>query len=156
MNSLYTFVVFLHSWNRWLILIAAVIMLASAFKRLSAKSEYTSFQRKWSFIFISSLHLQLLVGILLYFVLSPVTMQALGNFGAAMKDPLLRFWAVEHAFVNIIAIALAQVGSIMVKRSADARSKHKRTIIWTAIVLLLILSMIPMGMMGVSRPWFRF
>lgn len=155
MNSLYTFVLFLHSWNRWLILLAAVILLASAFKGLTARSAYTSFQRKWSLIFLSSMHVQLLVGILLYFVLSPVTMQALSNFGAAMKDPLLRFWAVEHAFVNIIAVALATIGSISVKRTSDAKGKHKRTLVWTGIVLLLILSMIPMGMMGVHRPWFR-
>jgi len=92
----------------------------------------------------------------MYFFFSPITMQALSNFGAAMKDPLLRFWAVEHAFVNILAIALAQTGNILVKRTPIARTKHKRTLIWTGIAILLILVMIPMGMMGIERPWFRF
>jgi len=131
-------------------------VLASAIKGLSARTEYSASQRKWSLIFISSLHLQLVVGLLLYFVLSPITTQALSNFGAAMKDSALRYWAVEHAFVNIIAIALAQTGSILAKRAIGSAVKHKRTLIWTGIAMLLILAMIPMGMMGVERPWFRF
>ncbi len=156
MSTLYTLSLYVHSWNRWLILIAAIIVIAAAIKGLRSKSMYSPFQKRWSLVFISSLHIQLLVGLLLYFVLSPFTLQALGDFGAAMKDSTLRYWAVEHSFVNIIAIALAQTGSILVKRRVDPAGKHKRTLIWTSIALFLILVMIPMGMMGPERPWFRF
>jgi len=156
MNTLYSISLFLHSWNRWLILVAGIIVITSAIRGLSAKSVYTDFQRKWALVFLSSLHLQLLVGILLYFVLSPLTLQALSNFGAAMHDPVMRFFAVEHSFTNLIAIILAQSGSILVKRATDARVKNKRTLIWNGIALLLILAMIPMGMMGLARPLFRF
>ena len=156
MNTLYTITLFLHSWNRWLILVAGIIVIASAIKGLSAKSDYSPLQKKWSLIFLSSLHLQLLVGLVMYFFLSPFTTQALSNFGAAMKDPALRFWAVEHAFVNLIAIGLAQTGSILVKKTKVQALKHKRILIWSGIALLLILVMIPMGMMGVVRPLFRF
>ncbi len=156
MSTFYTITIYLHSWNRWLILIAGIVVLASAIKGLSAKTEYSASQRKWSLIFISSLHLQLLVGLLMYFVLSPITTLAISNFGAAMKDSVLRYWAVEHTFINIIAIALAQTGSILAKRAIGNTVKHKRTLIWTGIAMLLILAMIPMGMMGVERPWFRF
>ncbi len=155
MNILYSISLFLHSWNRWLILIAGIIVIASAIKGLAAKSDYSPFQKTWSLIFMSSLHLQLFMGLLMYFFLSPITTQALSNFGAAMKDPVLRFWSVEHAFVNIIAIGLAQTGSILVKRSATSRGKQKHSLIWAGIAMLLILSMIPMGLMGVDRLWFR-
>lgn len=156
MNSIYSITLFLHSWNRWLILVAGVIVIFAAIKGLSAKSDYSSFQKRWSLIFLSSLHLQLLVGLIMYFFISPITAQALNDFGAAMKDSVLRFWAVEHAFVNIITIALAQTGSILVKRRSDSVGKNKRTLIWSGIAFLLILAMIPMGMMGVARPLFRF
>jgi len=155
MDSVYSASLFLHSWNRWLILIAGVVVIVYAIKGLSSKSEYSSFQRKWSLVFLSSLHLQLLIGIMMYFFISPITPMALSDFGAAMKDSVLRFWAVEHTFVNIIAIGLAQAGSILVRRQNDSAGKNKRTLIWTGIALLLILVMIPMGMMGVERPWFR-
>jgi hypothetical protein len=156
MDTVYTITLFLHSWNRWLILVAGVIVIASAIKGISSKSDYSLFQRKWALIFLSSLHLQLLIGLIMYFFLSPIIALALSDFGATMKDSVLRFWAVEHAFVNIIAIGLAQTGSILVKRRTDSSGKHKRTLIWSGIALLLILAMIPMGMMGVERPWFRF
>ena len=156
MDSVYSISLFLHSWNRWLILVAGTIVIGAAIKGLTAKSEYSSFQRKWSLVFLSSLHLQLLIGILMYFFISPITALALSDFGAAMKDSVLRFWAVEHTFLNILAIGLAQTGSILVKRQNDSAGKHKRTLIWSGIALLLILAMIPMGMMGVARPLFRF
>jgi len=156
MNAVSSITLFLHSWNRWLILIAGILVIAAAVKGLSSKSVYSPFQKRWSLIFLSSLHLQLLVGLILYFFLSPITAQAFTNFGAAMKEPVLRFWVVEHAFVNVIAIAIAQTGSILVKRQADSAGKHKRTLVWTGIAMLLILLMVPMGMMGVERPWFRF
>ena len=156
MDSVYSISLFLHSWNRWLILVAGIIVIGAAIKGLTAKSEYSSFQRKWSLVFLSSLHLQLLIGILMYFFISPITALALSDFGAAMKDSVLRFWAVEHTFLNILAIGLAQTGSILVKRQNDSAGKHKRTLIWSGIALLLILAMIPMGMMGVARPLFRF
>jgi len=153
---MYNFTLFFHSWNRWLILIAGIIVIAAAIKGLSSKTDYTSFQKKWALVFLGSLHLQLLVGLIMYFFISPVTAQALSDFGGAMKDSVLRFWAVEHAFVNVVAIALAQTGSILVKRRSDSAGKHKRTLIWSGIALILILAMIPMGMMGVDRPLFRF
>jgi hypothetical protein len=156
MASLYTLSLFLHSWNRWLIIIAGIIVIVTAIKALMKNSDYSPFQRKWLMIYMSSLHLQLLVGILLYFVLSPVTAQALNNFGAAMKDPVLRFWAIEHSFTNFVAIVLAQTGSILVKRRVDAAGKNRHALLWTSISFFLIISMIPMGMMGVERPWFRF
>jgi hypothetical protein len=155
MDSLYNFTLILHSWNRWIILIAGLLTIIFAIGGITNKSDYTKRDRITSLVFISSLHLQLLIGILLYFVLSPITLQALSDFGAAMKENTIRYWAVEHSLVNIIAIAIAQIGSITVKRKQTSRAKFKSTLIWNLIALLLILAMIPMGMMGVDRPWFR-
>lgn len=156
MNSLYNFTLLVHSWNRWIILLAGLAVIILAIKGLAGKGQFASVHRKSSLIFISSLHLQLLIGLLLYFVLSPFTMQALSDFGAAMKDSTLRYWAVEHSVVNILAIAIAQVGSILAKRKTTDQAKFKTTLIWTAVAYILILAMIPMGMMGEARPWFRF
>lgn len=155
MNTLYTISLYLHSWNRWIVLAAGVAVIAMALNGCRKQCEYGKQHKIASLIFMSSLHLQLLLGLLLYFVFSPFTMHALSDFGAAMKNSTLRFWAVEHSFLNIVAIVLAQTGSILVKRKADARSKHKSTIIWMGIAFVLILLMIPMGFMGEARPWFR-
>ena len=156
MNSLYNFTLILHSWNRWIILIAGLLAVILAILALVKKQEYSKTNKVTSLVFISSLHFQLVIGILLYFVLSPITLEALSNFGAAMKNSEIRYWAVEHSFVNIIAIIIAQVGSILVRRKSSSSAKHKATLIWFGISFILILAMIPMGMMGVERPWFRF
>ena len=156
MNSLYNFTLILHSWNRWIILIAGLLAVILAILALVKKQEYSKTNKVTSLVFISSLHFQLVIGILLYFVLSPITLEALSNFGAAMKNSEIRYWAVEDSFVNIIAIIVAQVGSILVRRKSSSSAKHKATLIWFGISFILILAMIPMGMMGVERPWFRF
>ena len=156
MNSLYNFTLILHSWNRWIILIAGLLAIILAILALVKKQEYSKTNKITSLVFISSLHFQLVIGILLYFVLSPITLEALSNFGAAMKNSDIRYWAVEHSFVNIIAIIIAQAGSIIVRRKSSNPAKHKATLIWFGISFILILVMIPMGMMGVERPWFRF
>ena len=156
MDTLYSIALYLHSWNRWIILIAGLMTILFAIAGISNKKEYTKRDRVTSLVFISSLHLQLLIGLLLYFVLSPVTLHALSDFGAAMKDGAIRYWAVEHSLVNLIAIFVAQTGSIIIKRKQSSRAKFKSTLVWNSIALVLILAMIPMGMMGVERPWFRF
>ncbi|HOP14389.1 hypothetical protein [Lentimicrobium sp.] len=156
MGSLYTFSLYLHSWNRWIILIAGLLSIALAIKGLRERTAYSGTNRNLSLLFISSLHLQLLLGLLLYFILSPFTLQAMDNFGAAMKDSTLRYWAVEHSLLNIIAVIIAQAGSILIKRTADSRVKHRKTLIWSGIALLIILLMIPVGILGPERPWFRF
>ena len=50
----------------------------------------------WGFKLMIALDLQMLLGLLLYGMLSPFTRQAMQDFGAAMRDSTLRFWAVEH------------------------------------------------------------
>ncbi|MFH1121473.1 MAG: hypothetical protein V1775_16770 [Bacteroidota bacterium] len=156
MDLFYKISLLLHSWNRYSILIGGIIVIVFALKGLKSGTPYRNADRKSMLFFVSSLHFQLFIGLILYFFVSPVTTLALNDFGAAMKDSTMRFWAVEHAFVNIIAVAAAQTGSILVKRKLPDHNKHKRALIWTSVALLLIIAMIPMGIMGVDRPWFRF
>ena len=63
----------------------------------------------------------MLLGLLLYFVFSPLTKAALGDFAGAMKDPLMRFWAVEHVFGMVIGVALAHVGHVAGQAGGDRR-----------------------------------
>lgn len=155
MDSLYTLFLILHSWNRWLILIAGLIVIFMSLNYFYSENKNYSPIRKIALVYISSLHLQFLVGIILYFFLSPVTQAAFNDFGAAMKSPGLRFWAVEHTAISVIAIILAQLGFSISKRKLVESKKVRTLFIWTFISLLLIIIVIPMGIMGVNRPWIR-
>ena len=76
--------------------------------------------------------------------------------GAVMKDPNDRFFAVEHAMMMIIAWLLVHVGRSMVKRAGTDAQKHKRTLIYFGLALILILAMIPWPFRqpGIARQFF--
>lgn len=91
-----------------------------------------------------ALDLQLVVGLALHLVWSPLTKQAFSNFGGAMKDDNLRKWVVEHPTLMLVAIVLAHVGSNLRRRAESDVLRHR----WTAITLGCALILILLGM-----PW---
>ena len=76
-----------------------------------------------------ALDVQVLLGLLLYGSLSPFTAQAMSDFGAAMRDPVLRFWAVEHFTMMLSAAVLVHVGRVLARKTASAEQKRKRLLI---------------------------
>ena len=89
-----------------------------------------------------SCDIQLLIGLILYF--TGMWFESLkSNTAEVMKNPAERFFAVEHALMMIIAWLLVHVGRSMVKRADTDAQKHKRTLIYFGIALLIILAMIP-------------
>ena len=56
-----------------------------------------------------------------------------------MKDKTLRYWAVEHISVMLIAIILITLARITAKRMEDSTAKHRRMFIFNFIALGLIL-----------------
>ena len=102
------------------------------------------------------LDLQVLLGLLLYFVFSPLTKAALSDFGGAMSDPLMRFWAVEHGFGMIIGVALAHAGMSRARKAATDTMRHKRVAVFFILALIAILAAIPWPGRVYVRPLFRW
>ena len=143
---MYTTVLALHSWIRWLALVAAVGTTLAA---LRGKVEGSgSLADRWGMVAMMALDLQLLLGLLLYFVLSPNTKAILEHFGDSMKDPALRFWAVEHTTAMFAAIALAHVGRVLARKATAAATKRTRLMICFGLATLLII----LGMPWPGRP----
>jgi hypothetical protein len=132
-----------HNILRWVVVVLAAYALVRMFAGLFGKKEFTETDRKSLSFYTISMDIQLLIGLLLYFVLSPITTSALGNFGAAMRDSNLRFFAVEHISVMIVAVILAHVASMMVKRATTSASKFRRGAIWGTLSVLALLFAIP-------------
>jgi hypothetical protein len=150
---MYALVLLLHSWIRWVAVGAGVAAAAGAFGR--GASALRSAER-WGLIFMITLDLQLLLGLLLYGVLSPFTSQAMQDFGGAMRDPMLRFWAVEHFTMMLLAAVLVHVGRVLARSTPDGEKKRNRLLVCFAIALLLVLVAIPWPWREVGRPLFRF
>lgn len=143
---MYAFILAVHNILRWIVLILLVIALVRAFWGWFGKREWTSTDRKVGMFYSVSLDIQLLLGLILYFVLSPRTTVALRNLGAAFANSDSRFFVFEHFLMMILAVVFAHVGVAMAKRSDQSIIKYRRTAIWFGLSLITIL----LGM-----PWFR-
>ncbi|MFX0556285.1 hypothetical protein ACOCEA_05780 [Maribacter sp. CXY002] len=87
-------------------------------------------------------HIQLLVGLILFFV-SPSGLNAIQEFGMGGLTSAARLLAVEHPFVNILAITSITIGWSRHKKFVEGEKKFKNIAIFYSIGLLLILSRIP-------------
>jgi hypothetical protein len=145
-----------HNILRWLVLILGLIAIIKALGGWQGNKPFTKGDNLVNVLFIAFLHTQLLIGLLLYFVFSPITQQAFADFGAAMKNAGLRFWAVEHLVGMVIAVAVAQIGRIKSKKSTTDLLKHKRAFIFYSIAFIIIMVFIPWGWFNEYRPLFRF
>lgn len=150
-SIMYSTILFLHNLLRWAVLLGGLYAITKSVLDLTKGRDYTASANRSHMLFVMFCHIQLLLGLVLYFT-SPVVAEALSDMGAAMKDSRLRLYGVEHISVNIIAIAIIQTGRILSKKASEPASKHKKALIWFSIGLLLILSRIP----WTYSPLFRF
>ena len=123
-----------HSGLRWLVLLFLVFAIVNAF---TAKS----FEKKHKMInlfALISVHLQLVIGIVQYFLSDKV--QFIDGW---MKNPLLRFYGMEHLVGMLIAIILITIGYSKAKRKENDVDKFKVIRICYTIGFFLILLFIP-------------
>lgn len=132
----------IHSLLRWAVLLFGLWAVLSALSAVLSKREYRSSDNKINLFFMISCDIQLLMGLILYFTGMWFEKLKTG-MGDVMKDPAERFFAVEHALMMIIAWLIVHVGRTMVKRADTDGQKHKRTLIYFGIALVIILAMIP-------------
>ncbi|NBU35681.1 MAG: cytochrome B [Bacteroidetes bacterium] len=146
---MYPILVHLHSGFRWVVLITLILAIIQAAGKLSGNHSFTDKDKKMPlFAFISS-HIQLLVGLILYFISPKVIFSA-----EAMKSALSRFFLVEHTTMMILAIIVISVGYIMAKKVAPEKKAFSR-IFWAYLVgLILILASIPWPFLGYGTSWF--
>ncbi|WP_194775758.1 hypothetical protein [Pararhodonellum marinum] len=130
----------LHSGLAYLVLAALTIVFIYALVGALSKREFTEKDRKIALIAFVLSHIQLLVGLILYFV-SPVGFSLLS--AAAMKDPVARLTALEHPLINIIAIVVITIGYSRAKKPGSPIAKFRSIYMFYAIGLVLILSRIP-------------
>lgn len=135
---MYEFVQKFHSGWAYLALIFLLLAVVVSALGFFSKKEFTPTNRKLALFGLIGTHVQLVVGLVLYFV-SPLGQQALGN----MKDATLRLTSLEHPLINLIAIVLITMGWSKHKRKQTSEEKFKAITLFYGLGLLLILSRIP-------------
>ena len=101
---------------------------------MSKASSFNKLDDKLGLWLLMVTHLQAVLGLTLYFV-SPVVIFS----GASMKDPVARYWLVEHSTMMIIAVILITVGRVATKKLTDVPTRYKKLFLYNGIALLLIL-----------------
>lgn len=140
---MYNTVKSLHSYWAYLVLIILIIAAVNALVKTFGDKEYDAKDFRISLFTLIVSHIQLLIGLVLYFV-SP-RLQAFGELGmgGVMKDAVNRLYLVEHPFVNIVAIALITIGYSKHKKKLTSKNKLKTIAVFYTIALVLFLSRIP-------------
>ena len=134
----YPFLQKFHSGWAYLALLLLVIAVVNSLVGMTSKKEFTPKDRKIAILGLIGTHMQLLVGLILYFV-SPLGFSSLGQ----MSDKALRLTSLEHPLINLIAITLITIGWVKHKKLTTSESKFKSFSIYYSLGLLLILSRIP-------------
>lgn len=153
--SSYSVTLFAHSYLRWVVLGLAGVVLVRAFTGWRRAREWTRLDERLHTAFVASIDTQLLVGLLLYLGLSPISKAFFAAPGSGMKDAILRFYGVEHVTVMIAAVAVVHIGRARSKKAATPELRQRRVWTTTLAALLLILTSIPWPSLRHGRPLFR-
>lgn len=135
---MYTFIQKFHSGWAYLALLLLVLVVVNSLIGKVSKKEFTARDRKIALFGLIATHIQLVVGLILYFV-SPIGSAVFGQ----MKDAALRLTSLEHPLTNIIAIVLITIGWSKHKKATTSQAKFNNIFFFYGLGLLLILSRIP-------------
>jgi hypothetical protein len=152
---MYSAFLIVHSLLRWVVILFGLRAVVRALVGLATRRPWGPSDAAAGRFFAISLDVQLLIGLLLYALLSPITPLAFRNMGEAMRDPVLRFWAVEHIASMVIALVLAHIGKARTARLRGDRTKHLAALVFFTLALLVVLAAIPWPFRLVGRPWAR-
>ncbi len=155
-SNIYNLLVMAHSIGRWIVLL---LLLIAIFKSIGAGDKpFTAGHARTGLLLTIFADLMLLIGLYLWFAgaWGYQSIQNKGGVGEVMKDPVSRFYAVEHFAGMLIAIILLHVGKAQSKKNRPDRVKHRRTVIFYILALLIILISIPwpFRLAGEGRGWF--
>ena len=142
---------YLHSILRYFILLFAVIVVVQSLMGMMGNKKFKPVNKQSALVLLIFCDLQLVLGLVLY---SLKGMLSLFSSPDVMKDPIKRFWAVEHGVGMIIAIILVHIGYSASKKLMDDDRKFRKLFWCVFIALVVILVTIPWEWRpaGISRP----
>lgn len=146
--NFYALVQHAHSGLRWLVLLFLVLAILKGVTNWRKSAAYPGRDRTVLLGLIFT-HLQLVLGLLLYFVSPYVRFE-----GDIMGEQLIRFYTVEHITGMLLAIALITIGYVRAKRQAGQAAGWRSVWVFYLLGLALILLMIPWPGRDLNGGWF--
>jgi hypothetical protein len=151
---MYSGLLHLHSGLRWILLLLLVLIVV---RSLGAAKPFTATDKKLGLFTMIVADIQLLVGLYQWFAGSlGIKNIQLAGMKEVMSNPYSRFFAVEHFLGMLIAIILIHIGRGYAKKNIADKVKHKRTLVFFGLALLIILVSIPWPFREIfsGRGWF--
>ena len=155
-TSLYNVLVHLHSVGRWIVLLLLLFAIINSL--LAGRRPFIRSDNRLGLLLTIAADTMLLVGLYLYFAGGNGYdwFAREGSFAAVMKNPVARFFAVEHQAGMLLAIILIHVGKAQARKPIGDKAKHRRTVIFYLIALLIILVSVPwpFRVIGAGHGWY--
>ncbi len=132
----------LHSGWRYVVLVLIILAIINAFSGWFGKNNYTPGNRKLNLFTLIAFHIQILIGLVLYFVSPKVRFD---DMAMAMKDSISRYWTVEHILMMIIAAVLVTIGHSKSKKISESYKKHKTIAIFYTLAAIIVIVAVQMS-----------
>ncbi|TSE08035.1 MULTISPECIES: hypothetical protein [Aquimarina] len=141
---MYEAIQIVHSYWAYLVLLVVTLATINALAGFFTKREYAPKDFRISLFALIVSHIQLLIGIIIFFV-SPLVVWFSGthSMGEIMKNATLRLYNVEHPMVMILTIVFITMGYSKHKKKLTSTPKFKMLAIFYTIGWILMLSRIP-------------
>lgn len=140
---MFTVLLFFHSALRWLVLISLSYTIINSLIKYQKGANFTKFDDKWRHWTATIAHVQLMIGMVLYFK-SPAVAQfrAVGHVAGSRINEAF-FFGLIHISMMISAVMILTIGSAVAKRQESDQQKFKAILLFFCIALLIILTAIP-------------
>ncbi len=153
---MYTVVLALHSLVRWAVLLSAVLAVAVTWRGWLLGGPFARPARVAGVALSASVDLQVLLGLLLYFFLSPFTPIGHADPARTLAEPGFRYWAISHPLTGLLVAVAAHAGSVLARRAPDDASRHRRAALAYGAALLLAAAAVPWPFWHYGRPLWPF
>ena len=141
---MYEAIQIVHSYWAYLVVLVVTLATINGVFGVITKREYAPKDFRISLFALIVTPLQLLIGIIIFFV-SPKVLWFNSGVSASeiMGDPLLRLYNLEHPFTMILMVVFITVGYSRHKKKLTSTPKFKQIAIFYTIAWILMLSRIP-------------
>jgi hypothetical protein len=146
-----------HSIGRWVVILLLIIAIFNSL--VAGDRPFIKSDANTGLLLIIFVDLMFLIGLVLWYfgALGYKSLENYpGGFSAAMKDPIARFFGMEHFVGMLVALVLVHIGKAQGRKKISDKKKHMRTMAFYLIALIIILVSIPWPFMqsGAGRSWY--
>lgn len=144
MTVVYQGLVVLHSWGRWVVFLTGAFVAARALQGRASGRAWGVADAAAARAWVGSTDVQVLLGMTLYFVVSPLAAVARLEPAIAWGDPTLRFFGALHPLAMVGAFAATHAAWVAARRVDAGPARFSR---------LGLGALAALGLAALATPW---